>query len=49
MPDCAYTNRILNKPRALNKQSFEYGRVLTMRALHSVLNLPEYSEYEYDF
>ena len=26
-------------------QSSEYGRVLNMRALHSILNMPEYAEF----
>ena len=48
MPDCAYINRILNMHRVLNmpkfriRQSSEYGRVLNMRTLNIVLNMPEY-------
>ena len=53
MPECAYINEIPNIPRVLNKskfciwQSSEYGRVLNMRALHSVLNMPEYALAEF--
>ena len=30
-------------PKILNMANFESGRVLNMRALHSVLNTPEYA------
>ena len=33
--------------KILNKANFEYGRVLNMRALHSVLNMPEYALTEF--
>ena len=46
MPECAYTNRILNMPRVLNRQSFEYGSSLIVLVLHKVLNLPECSKYD---
>ena len=45
---CLY-KRILNMPRVLNMpklwiwQIYEYGKVFNMRALHSVLNMPEYA------
>ena len=40
----AYINRILNMPLVLNmSKSLEYSRVLNMRALHSVLNMPGYA------
>ena len=42
MPDCAYINRILNMHRVLNMPNSEYGRVLNMRTLNIVLNMPEY-------
>ena len=41
MPQCAYINRILNMPRALNMSLA--GFLLNMRALHSVLNMLEYA------
>ena len=47
MPECAYTNRILNMPWFLNMPKFwiclssEYGRLFNMRALHSVLIMQE--------
>ena len=49
MSECAYINRILNTPRVPNMpefliwQSSEYGRVLNVRALNNVLNMPEYA------
>ena len=49
MPECVYINRIPNMPWVLSMskfwrwQSSEYGRVLNMWALHSVLNMPEYA------
>ena len=42
MPDCVYINRILNMHRVLNMPNSEYGRVLNMRTLNIVLNMPEY-------
>ena len=47
MPKCAYINMVLNMPHILNRQSAEYGRVPNMRALHSVLNVPEYALTEF--
>ena len=47
MPECAYTSKIMNMPRVLNVEKFgiwkncEYGRVLHMRASHSILNMRE--------
>ena len=49
MPECAYINRILNMPQILNMPKFwlwqccEYGRVLNMWTLHSILSMPEYA------
>ena len=53
MPECVHINRNLNMPRVLNMSSSEYGKalnvakVLIMRALHSVLSIPEYVLIEY--
>ena len=47
MPECTYTNRILNIPQVLNMPKFwiwessEYDRVLNMRGLHNVLTMRE--------
>ena len=47
---CAYISRILNMPQVLTMSQFRiwhnsgYARVLNMRALHSVLNMPEYTQ-----
>ena len=34
---------VLNMPKFRIRQSSEYARVLTMRMLHSILNMPEYA------
>ena len=53
MPKCAYINMILNVPCVLNipklciRPSSEYGMVLNMLALHSILNMPEYALTEF--
>ena len=53
MSECVYINRIPNMPWVLNMskfgrwQSSEYGRVLDMWVLHSVLNMPEYALKEF--
>ena len=41
--------RVLNIPKLLNmaNMSPEYGGVLNMRALHSVLNIPEHALTEF--
>ena len=49
MTETDYINKILNMPRVPKMpkfwlwQSSEYGRVLNMPMLHSVLNIPEYA------
>ena len=46
MCECAYINRVLNIPLVLNmlkfgiKQSSEYGTVLNMSALYSIMDVP---------
>ena len=39
--------RVLNMPKFWISQSFEYGSLLNMRALHSVINMPEYALTEF--
>ena len=46
MCECAYINRVLNIPLVLNmlkfgiRQSSEYGTVLNMSALYSIMDVP---------
>ena len=53
IPEYAYTKGILNLLGVLNmqkfwiSQSFEYSRVFNVRALHIVLNIPEYALTEF--
>ena len=53
MPESVYINMILKMPPVLNMpkpgkwKSFEYGSILNMRALHSVLNMLEYAFTKY--
>ena len=39
--------RVLDMPKFLMWQSFEYGRVPNMQVLHSVPNMPEYALTEF--
>ena len=39
--------RNLNMPKFWILQTFEYGRILHMQVLHSILNMPEYALSEF--
>ena len=49
MTECVEIKRILNMPRVMNMLKFwirqisKYDRVFNMSALHSLLNMPEYT------
>ena len=53
MPEIVYINMILKIPQVLNMpkpgkwKSSEYGSILNMRALHSILNMLEYAFIKY--